>query len=211
MDRRHFLLRSAQGGGAVVLGSVASGALSGTAIAAGTRSAASSPPSSRDLAFVRFAFGVEFFATDFYARAIAAEKVGRNGDRYLRRALFNEQEHLKTLLAIIQGAGQTPDDFTITFPKKAFDAIGSIAKLGSTLESAMVGFYLGAVDEFESGDLKTTAARIAANEAQHLGVFSELTANRPVGVSFPAPLTAVAADAMLAPYRSSPEPPQPCG
>jgi hypothetical protein len=44
------------------------------------------------------------------------------------------------------------------------------------------------VHAFGPSDLKTTVARIAASESQHLSLFSGLASNRPVGLSFPAPL-----------------------
>jgi hypothetical protein len=158
-----------------------------------------------DLALARLAVGAEILAAGFYTEAIASKKLGREEDGYLKRALFNEQEHLKTVSEIISGAGHTPstvDDLTITFPKGAFDSAGSIAKLGRQLETSALGLYLGAVDAFGPPDLKTTAARIAASEAQHLSVFGELNANRPVGISFPVPLDLETASDLLDPYLS---------
>ena len=106
---------------------------------------------------------------------------------------------------IISGAGQTPstaDDFTITFPKGTFDSRGSIAKFGVALETAFLGAYLGAVDAFAPHDTKTTAARIAASEAQHLSVFTDLASNRPVGISFPVPIDYETASDLLDAYLS---------
>jgi hypothetical protein len=60
-----------------------------------------------------------------------------------------------------------------------------MAKFGEALETVFVQAYLGAVSQFTAPDLKVTAARIAANEAQHQSVFSNLASGQPVGVSFP--------------------------
>jgi len=200
--RADFVLLGARGGAAVALGSVASGLVAERAIAGPT---ASVPLTDMDLATARLAVGAEILAGAFYTQAIAAKKLGRAENGYLARALFNEQEHLKTVSEIISGAGQTPstvDDFTITFPKGAFDSAGAIAKLGRQLETTFLGLYLGAVDAFGPSEFKTTAARIAASEAQHLSVFGELSANRPVGLSFPVPLDLETASDLLDPFLS---------
>src|SRR5579862_8132851 len=146
-----------------------------TGLLAREAKAASGPLSDLDLAIARQAVAAEIVAVQFYTQAIAAKQFGGDTDKYLNRALFNEQEHLEAVSGILSGAGQTPstsDDFDFTFPKGAFDSKGAIAKLGVTLESGFVGAYLGAVGALDSGDLQTTAARIATSEAQHLSVFS---------------------------------------
>jgi hypothetical protein len=144
-------------------------------------------------------------AAEFYSQAIAAKKFGEETTKYLRRAHFNEQEHLTAMAGIISGAGQTPstaDDFEITFPDGTFDSRGSIASFGVTLETAFVGAYLGAVEAFSPNGLKSVAARIAASEAQHLSVFTDLGENRPVGISFPAPIDYETASGLLEAYLS---------
>ncbi len=205
MDRSGFLSSSARGGASVALGAITAGWLVDNAVGAPAKTAASGPLADLDLAIARLAVGAEILAAEFYSEAIAAKTFSADVTRYLKRALFNEQEHLTAMSQVLSGAGQAPstaDDFTITFPKGTFDSRGSIAKFGTALETALLGAYLGAVDALGSSDLKTTAARIAASEAQHLSVFSELTANRPVGVSFPAPIDYATASDLLDAYLS---------
>jgi rubrerythrin len=158
-----------------------------------------------DLALARLAVGAEILAAAFYTRAIASKQFEGEELKHLKRALFNEQEHLTAVSQILSGAGQTPstaDDFAITFPKGAFASRETIAKLGVTLETASVGTYLGAADAFGPGDLRTTAARIAASESQHLSVFSGIASNQPVGISFPAPIDYETASGLLDVYLS---------
>jgi hypothetical protein len=141
--------------------------------AAPARTAASGRLGDLDLALARLAVGAEILAAEFYTEAIASKQFAGDELKYLKRALFNEQEHLIAVSQILSGAGETPatgDDFTVTFPKGTFASRGSIAKLGIGLETAFLGTYLGAVDAYAPNDLKTTAARIAASEAQHLSV-----------------------------------------
>lgn len=201
MDRAGFVSFGARGGAAVALGAIP------VALVVDTKSsaAASGALADLDLALARLAVGAEILAVEFYTRAIASKTFSDDETKYFKRALFNEQEHLQAVSEVLAGAGQTPstaDDFDITFPDGTFDSRGSIARLGVALETAFVGSYLGAVDAFAPSDLKTTAARIAASEAQHLSVFSDLAANHPVGISFPAPLDVESASDLLDEYLS---------
>jgi hypothetical protein len=202
LDRAGFLALSARGGAVVAVGAIGAGLLVDGAAA---RTVASGQIADLDLAIARLAVGAEVLAAEFYTHAIAADTLGEAETGHLKRALFNEQEHLKAVTEILTGAGQTAataDDFTVAFPRRSFDSPGSIARLGVTLETAFVAAYLGAVDAFSAADLKTTAARIAANEAQHLSVFANLAANRPVGVSFPSPIDYETASDLFDAYLS---------
>jgi len=164
---------------------------------------ASGPLADLDLAQARLAVAVELLSIDFLSAAIESKQFADGELRSLRRARFNEGEHLVAVSEILSGAGQTPttaDDFDFTFPAKSFETRQSIAELAVTLETAAVGSYLGAVDAFTAPDLKTTAARIAASEAGHLGFFSRIAYRRPIGISFPAPLDYATASAAIDPY-----------
>jgi hypothetical protein len=137
-----------------------------------------------DLAIARQAVAAEILAIAFYTQALASKQLGNGELKYLKRAQFNEQEHLKAVSDVLTAAGQTPstsDDFTITFPKNSFTTAGSIAKLGVTLETGFVGAYLGAVDGVSDAGLKTTAAD-RASESQHLSVFSDSPPTVPSGL-----------------------------
>jgi hypothetical protein len=181
LSRSRFLSLTAAGGASLVVG----GSVTGAALAA---PAASGPIADLDFALARLAVSAELLGIEFYGRAIASKKLQGAELAHLKRALFNEQEHLKAMSEVLTGAGQTAstaDDFTFTFPKGTFDSPESIAKFGEKLETVFVEAYLGSVGQFTAPDLKVTAARIAANEAQHQSVFSDLTSGHPVGVSFP--------------------------
>ncbi len=96
------------------------------------------------------------------------------------------------MAGILTGAGQVPAvaaDFDFTYPQGTFSSKGSIARLGVSLETVFLGAYLGAVGAVQAVALQQPLARIAASEAQHLGVFSEFHGGDPVGVSFPEPLS----------------------
>jgi hypothetical protein len=202
VDRAGFLSLGARTGVAVALGAAGVTVLSESVPAA---FGATGPLTEFDLAVARLAVGAEILAAAFYSQAIDSNQFKGDELKYLKRALFNEQEHLATMSQIIAGAGQTPstsDDFTITFPDGSFASRESAARLGAVLETAFVSTYLGAVDEFAPPDLKSTAARIAANESEHWSVLSDLAFGRPIGNSFPAPIDYVTASAVLEPFLS---------
>jgi hypothetical protein len=168
----------------LLLTSAAAGSLTGSA-------AADAIPDG-DLAYARMLVGAELLASDFYARAIASRRFSGDALKYLQRALFNEQEHDRTMSAVLSGAGQPPavaEDFDFSYPKGSFASRAAVARLGVTLETVFLGAYLGAVDGFQTNGLKQPIARIAASEAQHLSMFSRLSGRDPIGISFPSPLT----------------------
>ncbi len=145
-----------------------------------------------DLAYARLLVGAELLASDFYARAIHSKRLGGEVLGDLRRARANEQEHYRDVSDILSSAGQTPAvaaDFEFSYPKGAFSSRKSIATLGVTLETTILGAYLGAVAGLQTDALKEPVARIAANEAQHLSVFRRLSGFGPIGASFPRALT----------------------
>ena len=197
LSRAGFLSRA---GVALALGVTGAGSFT-------TRAAAASGPlADLDLALARLAVGIELLAADFTTAAIDSKQFGGDELRALRRTAFNEDEHLAAVSEILTGAGQTAstaDDFDFAYPNGAFDSRMSIAQLGVSLETTSLGAYLGAVDAFTANDLKTTAARIAASEAEHLSFFSRIGNGRPVGVSFPTPLDYATASAALDPFLDS--------
>jgi rubrerythrin len=170
---------------------------------AGAASAATIPDA--DLAYARLLVGGELVAADFYTQAIAAKRFTGDALKYLNRAFFNEQEHYHAVAEILTGAGQipaAPADFDFSYPTGTFDSKAAIAKLGVTIETTLLGAYLGAVDALQTNALKQPVARIAASEAEHLSVFTRLAGGDPVGVSFPNALTIDEASDALDAYTS---------
>jgi ferritin-like protein len=168
------------------------------------RAGAAAPPDN-DLAYARLLVAVELLSADFYARALAAKHFGRAPTDDLKRALADEKRHYDSVAAILADAGQTPataDDIDFTYPRGAFASKGSISRLGVKIEHIALGAYLGAVGGYQTDALKLPAAQIAANEAQHLGVFTALAQGRRIGPAFAAPLAIDHASDALDAYTS---------
>ncbi len=197
LSRSQLFARGAKGGAALIL----AGSVAGSFV----RSASAATIPDADLAYARLLVGAELLALDFYTKAIAAKQFGADATKALKRAFFNEQEHYAAVSEILTGAAQipaAPADFDFVYPEKTFDSKGSIVKLAVDLETTVLGAYLGAVDALQTNTLKLPVARIAASEAQHLGVFTELAGGEPIGISFPNALSIDAVSDALDRYTS---------
>ena len=148
--------------------------------------------SDNDLAFARLLIAAELLALDFYGRLLGAGRFGSSAARELARARADERKHRRAVARILLDAGQTPaapGDIDFTYPPSSFASRASSAALGARLEALFLSAYLGAVEGFDAGELKTTAARIAASEAQHLSLFAGEAGGERIGAAFPRPWT----------------------
>jgi Ferritin-like domain len=183
ITRGQLLSRSAKGGAALLV--------AGSALGTFVETAAAVLPVG-DLAYARLLVGAELLASDFYSLAIAAGNANRTVTSYLKRAYANEQEHYTSVAQIVSGSGGTPavsGDIDFSYPNGTFASQHSIAKFAAHLEATILGAYLGAVDGIQTASLKAGLARIAANEAQHLGYFSAAGGGKAFSLSFPPALT----------------------
>jgi hypothetical protein len=184
----------------------ADGALlaSGTALAL-VEAARAGTPSDNDLAFSRLLIAAELLALDFYGRVLRGGRFGSRTARELARARADERKHHRAMARVLLAAGQTPagpGDIDFTYPRRSFASRSSSAALGVRLESLFLSAYLGAVQGFEAEELKTTAARIAASEAQHLSLFAGVARGERVGAAFPRPWTIDRASDALAQFTA---------
>lgn len=184
-NRGELLSGGAKGGAALLLTGSAFGASAGIA-----RATVTTLPDN-DLAFLRLLLTTELLGADFYANAIKAQPYGASGSKSLTRAQFNEGEHYAALAGLITASGQVPataDDIDFVYPKDAYSSAGSITKLAVELETLFLGAYLGAIAAAQDSSLPLPLARIAANQAEHLAVFSQLLGRGGFSLSFPTAL-----------------------
>ena len=76
------------------------------------------------------------------------------------------------------------------------------AELGLLLETVFLGIYLGGVASLQDPDTRALFARIAASQAEHLSLFSHIVLDKPIGMSFPVPLSLEDGSAALDPFIS---------
>ncbi|MGH3970486.1 MAG: ferritin-like domain-containing protein, partial [Mycobacterium sp.] len=117
---------------------------------------------------------------------------------YFEAAYRDEKAHLAAWKKAL-GPKYTPTGFTLKVPGKYVASKNALAKTGVALEEAFVSTYLGAIDEFNSNELKTIAGGVAANEATHYSFFDAILpgANAVLPAFGPKPITAGAAAATL--------------
>jgi hypothetical protein len=194
LTRAQLLARSAKGGVALAVGG-------GVLAAAG--SPASAGIGQPDIPVVTLALAAELLGAEFYMEALNAKVFSAAEDRYLKRALFNENEHYTAMAQILTDAGQTPGqaaDFDFTFPAKAFATRNSAAQLGLQLETAFVGIYVGGAGSLQDAGTRSVFARIAASQAEHVSLFSGIVLNKPIGMSFPVALSVQDGSTALDPF-----------
>lgn len=183
-SRAELLSRGAKGGAALVVTTSTFGALAGVAHA--------DVLPDNDLAYIRLLIAAELLGADFYDNALKAQPYRDAGQKQLARAAFNEGEHYTALAGIVTASNQIPAasaDIDFVYPKDAFATTGTITRLAVTLETLFLGAYLGAVAGVQSNTLRRPLAQIAANQAQHLAVFSALLGRTGFELSFPAALS----------------------
>lgn len=196
LTRAQVLSRTAASGIALAVGG---------GVLAADASAATGAIGPADIPAVTLALAGELLGVEFYTQALAAKVFDRQETRYLGRALFNEGEHYTADAQFLTDAGQTPgqaSDFDFTFPAKAFATRRSAAELGLQLETAFLGIYLGGAGSIQDAGTRAVFARIAASQAQHLSLFSEIVLDKPIGMSFPVPLSVEDGSAALDPFIS---------
>lgn len=197
INRADLLRRGARSGAVLV---AAGGVLGSLA-----QSASADPLPGTDLAYARLLVGAELLAADFYQQAIAASNSSPAVMKYLKRAALNEQEHYASVAGIISGSLNTPavaGDFDFTYPAGTFDTQAKILEFAATLESMVLGTYLGAIGGIQTNTFKTGLAQIAACEAQHCSYFTSMTGGKTFELSFPPALTIQQASNAFAAYTA---------
>ena len=160
-------------------------------------------PSEGDLAYANFAIACEYLMADYYARLLKAGVVhgsARNGATVARR---NEGEHVTAFAALLADAGQTvPEagDFAFAWPAGTFRSLGTAARAGAAIESAVLGAYVSAAATISVESYRSLFARALADEARHLALLSWVGTGKPVGNSFPPALDLEQATSVVEPY-----------
>lgn len=162
ITRGQFFRNAGKGG--IVL------ATSGGVLATVTSSAfASSAPTASDVETLQAAYTAESLAVVVYSAILKSFHSFKHpklmNKDYFEAALKNEKDH-KAFLAEALGT-KTPTGLTFKIPASVTRTGQSLLNTGVALETAFVEAYLGAAETFSSQELRTVAAKVAANEATH--------------------------------------------
>jgi hypothetical protein len=193
MSRGQFIRNAAKGSVVLVGAGGVLASMDGVAFAKTTKS---------DITVLQTGFIAETLAVAIYSAIVktyySSLKLDPGNLSYFQAALKDEQDHLAAWKAAL-GPKNVPTGFKLTVPAKYVASKNALAKTGATLESAFVSTYLGAIDEFNSAELKTTAGGVAANEATHYSFFDAILpgANAVLPPFGPKPITAAEAASTL--------------
>lgn len=162
ITRGQFFRNAGKGG--IVL------ATSGGVLATVTSSAfASSSPTAGDIETLQAAYTAESLAVYVYSAIVKDFHTFKHpkleNKDYFEAALKNEKDH-RAFLAEALGA-KTPTGLKFVIPASVTRTGKSLLATGIALETAFVEAYLGAAETFSSQELRTVAAKVAANEATH--------------------------------------------
>lgn len=168
----------------------------------GVAFAKSSAVTKSDITVLQTGFIAETLAVTIYGAILktyyAKLKLDPGNRSYFAAAYADEKAHLAAWKKAL-GPKYTPTGFTLNVPGKYVASKNALAKTGAALEEAFVSTYLGAIDEFNSNELKAIAGGVAANEATHYSFFDAILpgANAVLPAFGPKPITAGAAATTL--------------
>ena len=186
LSRGQFIRNAATGTVALVAGGGVLASASGVAFAK------SSGLTKSDITVLQTGYIAETLAVAVYGAILSTyEKKFKIGNRdYFVAALADEKAHQAAWKNAL-GKKNTPTGFKLTVPAKYVASKSALLSTGVALEEAFVATYLGAIDEFSSSALKTTAGAVAANEATHYSFFDAAAGGHAVLPAFgPTPITA---------------------
>jgi rubrerythrin len=165
ISRGQFLRNAGKGG--ILL------AASGGVLAAVSSTAFAGTATSSDIATLQAAYTAESLAVVVYSAILknfhAFRRPRLENKDYFEAALKNEKDH-KAFLANALGAN-TPTGLKFKIPASVTRTGQSLLNTGVALETAFVEAYLGAAETFSSQELRSVAAKVAANEATHFSFF----------------------------------------
>ncbi len=194
ISRGQFLRNAGKGG--IVL------ATSGGVLAAVSSSAFASSATPSDITTLQAAYTAESLAVVVYSAILKNFHAFRHpkleNKDYFEAALKNEEDH-KAFLARALGSS-TPTGLTFKIPASVTRTGQSLLNTGVALETAFVEAYLGASETFSSQELRTVAAKVAANEATHFSFFDAEAGGHGVLASLPSSDTIPNTVAKLKPF-----------
>ena len=149
----------------ILRGTLAAGALYGTASVAPFVSQAFAATGGGDVEILNFALTLEYLEADFYN--VKGRQVGLSGEarKYARVFGAEEAAHVSALSAAIKQLGGKP----VAKPTFVFPATDekSFLALASVLENTGVGAYNGAGPSLKSKEVLASAGSIVQIEARH--------------------------------------------
>jgi demethoxyubiquinone hydroxylase (CLK1/Coq7/Cat5 family) len=148
---------------------------------------------------VRLLASGELLAQAFYTGALASKRLSKADAADLAHALDNERDHYTALQQTLGDAAPLANDFEFAFPKDAFTRRGRMLRVGTAIETALVGTYASAAATASTLELRTLLAQVAVSEAQHVAALNRMRGGARAP-SFPELFDIEQASAALGPF-----------
>ena len=130
-----------------------------------------------DLGIAIYALMLEYFETDFYAKAIASGQLKGKLLSTAQHFAAQERQHVKALEGFItQIGGKLPQKPQTKF---SFDTPASVLQMAVTFENLGAGANLGQADRISNQQLLATAITIHTVEARHAAALSVAAKQNP--------------------------------
>ena len=128
-------------------------------------------------------------ALDLELLAVAAYKVGAGRLRGERLAIVKgfleqEQEHVDGLGGAIKDLDGTPNRAKGNYDFPVLRSEADVLRFAIDLENTAIAAYIDALPKFSDKDLRSTAASIITNEAEHVSVLLDALGREPVPDAF---------------------------
>jgi rubrerythrin len=128
-------------------------------------------------------------ALDLELLAVAAYKMGAGRLRGSRLALVKvfleqEQEHADGLGGAIKDLDGTPNRAKSSYDFPVLRSEADVLRFAIDLENTAIAAYIDALPKFSDKDLRSTAASIITNEAEHVSVLLDALGREPVPDAF---------------------------
>ena len=151
-----------------------------------------------DLGIAIYALTLEYFETDFYAKAIASGQLKGKLLETAKRFASQEAQHVKALEAFVtQIGGKLPRKPQTKF---TLDTQGTILQMAVTFENLGAGAILGQIPRISNKQLLATAVSIHTVEARHAAALSLAAKQNPTpDGAFAQPQTALNAITAIQP------------
>lgn len=98
--------------------------------------------------------------------------------------LNHEREHVAAIERAVTDAGGRPTKEVLEFDLSDVRTQEEALQFATNLENVAISAYVDSIPKLSSGDLRTTAAQIVANEAEHVTVLQAALGNPPVASAF---------------------------
>ena len=135
-----------------------------------------------DVAILNDALSLELTAVEAYTQALPLMQ----GAVAAVAASFRDQEreHVAAIERAIKDLGGRPATTTQEFDLSDVRSQEEALHFADNLENVAIAAYVDSIPKLSSGDLRTTAAQIVANEAEHVTVLQAALGNPPVASAF---------------------------